>query len=224
MYLQVMVNYLKNLFIELFINLDKIISFDIKLFLKINGYNNPNLDIFMYLVSNPYIWIFLYLLFLVGIIMKEKKFFWLPILILIIGIGITDFTSVHLFKETIRRLRPCHNPQLIDLVHTVGKHCGGKYGFISTHAANAFMIITFLSYFFRNKIITISLIFWGLLISYSRIYLGVHYPLDVLSGAIWGIIIGALSILIYKYLYNYMQKAYYFKKKRRIQWWDKYFF
>lgn len=153
----------------------------------------------MYNISNKFFWIPLYLLFLYLLIKHYKKDAVWIILATVILIALSDLISVHAFKNTFLRLRPCHNPEIQDLVHLVNNKCGGKYGFYSSHASNHFAIATFMSLFLGSKIkyFTIILIIWAIVISYSRIYLGVHYPADVLAGGLSGII---QAIILYKLL------------------------
>ena len=115
---------------------------------------------------------------------------------------IADQSSVQLFKNTFQRLRPCHNEAISNLVHIVNNKCGGLYGFVSSHATNTFAFAVFTSLFFSKKYISLLLIFWALVVSYSRIYLGVHYPLDVIGGGILGLTIGILVFKIYLFTFN----------------------
>jgi undecaprenyl-diphosphatase len=131
---------------------------------------------------------------------KYKKYGIIALLFLIFAIGISDFLSVNLFKEVFKRLRPCHNEEILNVVHLVNGHCGGKYGFISSHAANFFALATFSSLFLKNRYFTFIIFFIAVLVAYSRIYLGVHYPLDVFCGAIFGSFISILFYLLFKKL------------------------
>jgi len=125
-------------------------------------------------------------------------------ILLSVGILITlsDQLSVHVFKNVFLRYRPTHNLNLEGLVHTVNEYYGGQYGFISSHAANTFALATFISLLLQKhyKYITVLLFAWAAFISYSRIYLGVHYPADVAVGALFGT---ALALAVYKfYIYS----------------------
>jgi len=163
---------------------------DKELFLFLNGMHNPFFDEVMWMVSNKFLWIPIYIL-LVYFMFKyynQEGLVWL-IGIIILVILTDQFTST-LLKPSFGRLRPCHDPEIMALVHNV-KRCGGLYGFVSGHSANSFAIATFSFMIFYNKLRYIWLLFpWAVVIAYSRIYLGVHYPGDILIGAIIGIIFG----------------------------------
>lgn len=178
--------------------LEMLNEIDTNLFLIINQADNSFLNSVMYYVSTKFLWIPLYLLILALIIVKYKKKAIIAILFFILAVAIADFSSVHLFKNVFQRLRPCYEENLIPIINNI-VGCGGKYGFISSHAVNSFAIV----------IMTIKLIgkdyrwlnwfmpLWGILIMYSRIYLGKHYPADVIFGALWGIVVGLLVYWVF---------------------------
>ena len=166
----------------------------------------------MYWASNKLIWIPLYLFFLYLLIKHFKlNSIWI---LLTIGILIlcTDQFSVGL-KNYFQRLRPCHEPTLEGLVHLVNNKCGGKFGFVSSHASNHFALAIFLSVIFRKtyKYFALSIFVWAALIAYSRVYLGVHYPGDIIGGAILGILLG----LIFGKLYLALQRKYLLNHKNQ---------
>lgn len=105
-----------------------------------------------------------------------------------------DQISVQLFKDVFMRLRPCHNPEIADLIHTINGACGGQYGFVSSHAANTFGLALFVGLIFKKHVpfLLKALLIWAAVVSYSRIYVGVHYPADLICGAILGSIIAFL--------------------------------
>jgi len=175
---------------------------DTQLFLFLNGLHNGFWDFVMYWFSNKFIWIPLYIYILYLLYKHYKKNFLFILLAIVLLVSASDLISVYLFKNVFMRLRPCHNPELEGLVHLVKGHCGGQYGFISSHAANHFAIATLLSFLLGHRIKYFSsLIFiWAAVIAYSRIYLGVHYPGDVIAGAVVGVIIGSIIGKIVKVL------------------------
>lgn len=111
-------------------------------------------------------------------------------------IFLSDQTSVKLFKEVFQRLRPCHNPEIVDLVHLVTR-CGGQYGFVSSHAANTFALAMFMGLILKKHIpyFLLGLLCWATIVSYSRVYVGVHYVSDIFVGALLGMLIGYLVFL-----------------------------
>jgi undecaprenyl-diphosphatase len=163
---------------------------DQKLFLLINSLNSPVWDQVMFAISGKIIWVPLYLAILIWIGVNYKKRFPLILLFIIIAATIADQVSVQLFKNVFHRLRPCHEPSLEGLVHLVNGKCGGLYGFVSSHATNSFNVALLSLLFIRKRWFTVFILTWASVIGYSRIYLGVHYPGDVICGALLGAFIG----------------------------------
>ena len=130
---------------------------DEKIFLFLNGINSPFFDNIMFWISGNKSWIPLYLFLIFWMIYRKKiRGLWI-LLFTILIITVTDQTSVHFFKNVFERLRPCHNPDIMNMVHLVKGHCGGKYGFISSHAANTFGMAVFLIRVFKERWLSISL-------------------------------------------------------------------
>jgi undecaprenyl-diphosphatase len=164
--------------------------FDHWLFLLVNGWHSPFFDQIMYHISARLTWVPFYVVLLYGVIKKAGKHWWVAILAIALLILLADQLSVHCFKNVFLRYRPCHNLNLLGQVHLVNEHCGGQYGFVSSHASNFFAIATFFSLFFKYRWITLGLYTAALLTIYSRVYLGVHYPTDVAVGAALGALVG----------------------------------
>lgn len=173
-------------------------SFDTELLLYINQCNNALLDGVMVKFSDTLTWLLL-LLVVIFVVLRDR-----PVkeaLCILLGIGLcvllADQISSSLIKPWVARFRPTHDPEIMFMVrHITGS--GGLYGFVSSHAANTFAVATFLSLVFRHMPTTVSLLVWASIVGYSRIYLGVHFPLDVLFGALLGVVIG---VLIYALLH-----------------------
>lgn len=176
--------------------IESIIKLDQQLFLYLNRLNSKFFDSIMLYVSKSYTPVFLILVLVIGFgVYKFKRKAILLIFFCFFSLALSDGISSRLFKPTFKRLRPCHEPQLKERVYTAGKNCwGGKYGFVSSHAANTFAAATFIFLVFlvyTKK--TFFLFIWAALVSYSRIYLAKHYPLDIFFGALLGILCGYFS-------------------------------
>lgn len=145
-------------------------------------------DNVMVLISAKNTWIPFYAAILFVVIKHWKKNSWVVVLALVFCIIIADQTASGLLKNIVHRLRPTKDPSIQNLVEIVqGIRGGGMYGFVSSHAANSFGLALLTSLLFRNKIYTVFVFIWALLVALSRVYLGVHYPGDILGGAIVGV-------------------------------------
>lgn len=182
--------------------INKIEQLDKDLFLYLNSKHTEFWDGIMMLASGKWVWLPLYALLLVMVIITYRKRWWLILLCVAALIASSDQVS-GLFKRSVGRYRPCHNLELQDVVHVVDG-CGGKFGFVSSHAANTFALATFLALILykRWKYFPYLIFPWAILVSYSRIYNGVHYPADIIGGGLLGIL---LALIIY-YLWKYIER------------------
>lgn len=189
--------------------LQQIKAIDTDLFIFLNSKHNAFFDVVMYWASHKLFWIPLYLFFLYLVYKQIGKQFWTVLIAVVLLIVLSDQLSVHAFKNVFMRLRPCHEPLLQSGIHLLNNHCGGSFGFVSSHAANTFALASFLSLFFNNKIryFTLFLIIWACFVSYSRVYSGVHYPGDVLVGGVLGSAIGIVVYKLYLLVNNKLFKA-----------------
>lgn len=171
------------------------LALDSDILLWINGHYAEWADTLMWGVSRSRTWWLLYVLLLGLIIWRYRS--WKAVLLIIAGfavaVGLSDFICSGVLKPLVCRYRPTHEPAL-DPVHLVNGYIGGRYGFCSSHAANTMACATLFCLLFRHKIATALLMLWVALNCYSRMYLGVHYPTDIIAG----LAIGALmAVLVY---------------------------
>ncbi|WP_298297983.1 phosphatase PAP2 family protein [Hydrotalea sp.] len=181
---------------------------DRKILLFVNGYHNHFFDVFMYWCSGQYSWIPFYVLLVLLIFLKLKKKAIPFILLVALLLTISDQMASSVFKPFFHRFRPSHEPGLEDLLHYVNNYRGGMYGFVSSHAANTFSLAFYFFFTIKKQMpkLTLILFFWAALVSYSRVYLGVHYPSDVVV-PIFFIAIGN-GFMIAK-LYIWIEKRYF---------------
>lgn len=174
-------------------------SLDTDLFLLINGMHNSFFDTIMYWLSNKLFWVPMYLLIVFLLIRRYKMRGILMLLFIGIVITLCDQTASGLLKNLVQRLRPSHEPALAGLVHLSKAGTGGLYGFVSSHAANCFGLATFLWFTLDKQFKPLKywLFVWAVLVSYSRIYNGVHYPGDVVVAAFIGAGYGYLMAKAY---------------------------
>ena len=168
--------------------IDFLTRIDTELFLFLNGLHVDWLDPVMTFISGKITWAPFYIVLLYLVIKNYKK---QSIILLIVC---SDQVSSSIFKPIFERPRPCHNEAIKDLVYLPNGHCGGAYGFISSHACNTFALATFLTLILKkhSQKIAYVMFIWATLVAYSRIYMGVHYPGDVIAGAAVGAIIGII--------------------------------
>ena len=183
---------------------DTIKQVDQSLFFFLNEMHNPFWDVVMSLFTRTEVWGMFFLVLIYFIIKRYQSKSILILLFLALSIVISDQFSVFI-KDTVQRFRPSHEPAIQELVHTVIKK-GGLYGYFSSHATNTFAVAMLLARVFCNFRFTILIFCWAIFVSYTRIYLGLHYPGDIISGAIVGCLIGwglfVLNQLIEKRFFN----------------------
>ena len=189
--------------------MEAIYSIDSQLFLWLNGLHADWLDTVMVSITGMWPWIPLYILLAYLVI---RQYGWKSLWVfLAVGLVIlcSDQLSAHVCKPLFHRLRPCFNPDLEGLVHLPKGLPGGKYGFVSSHAANTFAIAAFLTPALRNyrPWPAIVLYLWAFLSSYSRIYIGYHYPGDIVCGAILGILIGLIIWKVFQIIQQKIEKS-----------------
>lgn len=172
--------------------LDYLNDIDTDALLAVNGLHDMFQDALWWMVSAKWSSLLLVLGLVWILLHQNRRHALLVLLMLVLAFALADQISSGLIKHLVERLRPTHDPSLGDAVHVVNGYRGGMYGFVSSHAANAFAAATFLSLVLRRRAVMISLFTWALLQCYSRVYLGVHYPGDILGGLIVGIIVGWL--------------------------------
>ena len=179
--------------------LEQLLHIDTEILLAINGWHAPWADTLMWIISAKTTWIPLYLL-LIGLLVWRYRqpaptpIKWLQkvpacvvmIVVIALAVGAADFIASGILKDWVARPRPSRVPELEGVLHLVNGYKSGQYGFVSSHAANTMAVALLFSLIWRNKIATVGLMLWVAANCYSRMYLGVHYPTDILGGLIVG--------------------------------------
>lgn len=180
--------------------MEELIKADQELFLFLNRLGSETYDGFWLFVTDKWGSIPLYAILL---ILCFVKLGWKKTLLVLVTVALlitcTDQLA-NVFKDGVKRLRPCHTPGIMDQLRLVKDWCGGQYGYFSAHASNSFAVAVFFGLLFKKyfKWLLPVLIVWSLAIGYSRIYIGVHYPLDVATGFFFGAVIGLLFAFLFK--------------------------
>lgn len=180
--------------------LEKILVYERDTFFLLNGSDSAYLDCFMWLFSGKAVWLPL-AAFILWVLIYKKNWRESLLILLAITLVITlcDQFASHLCKPIFTRFRPTHHPDFMDQVKTVFDYRGGLYGFMSSHAANAFGFVTFMALLMRGRLFGWALFSWAVLTAYSRVYLGVHFISDIVPGALVGTLFGVLVYFLYKW-------------------------
>ena len=167
-------------------------SLDSDLFLFLNGLHTDGMDKAMLLVTDMWVWLPLYLLLIYWAVRQYGKRCWWVFVAVGLVVLCSDQLASHVCKPLFHRLRPCYNDDFQNLIYLPKGLAGGQYGFVSSHAANTFGVATFLTAALRKfrPWTAIVLFFWAFVSSYSRIYIGFHYPGDIVCGALLGALVG----------------------------------
>lgn len=180
--------------------MEQIIGWDQNLFLLLNGAHCAWLDPVMMFFSNIRVWIPFYLIIVFFLFYKHNwRWGLLALAAVLLTFGLCDQMSAQVIKEAVQRLRPSHTESLAASIHLLeGK--GGLYGFVSSHAANVMGLALITSLIFKKKWYSFAIFTWATIVSYSRIYVGKHFPLDVICGAMLGLVLAYLVYLLFLYL------------------------
>lgn len=180
--------------------LDYLNDIDTEVLLAINGLHGTFQDAFWWLISAKWASVLLVLAFVWILLHQNRRHALLTVAMLVLAFVLADQISSGLIKHLVERLRPSQDPSLDNMIHIVNNYRGGKFGFVSSHAANSFAAATLIALVMRHKAVTFSLFTWAVLQCYSRVYLGVHYPGDILGGIIVGVLSGWLVWCLMRWL------------------------
>ena len=179
---------------------EKILIYERDAFFALNGSDSAFLDRFMWIFTGKAVWLPLaFLILLVLIYKKNWRESLLILLAIVLVVTLRDQIASHVCKPVFTRFRPTHHPDFMDQVKTVFGYRGGLYGFISSHAANAFGFATLMALIMRDKLFGWTIFFWAVLTAYTRVYLGVHFISDIVPGAISGVFFGYLVYKLYSF-------------------------
>lgn len=201
--------------------LEEILNIDTEILLAINQWHAPWADTLMWIISAKITWIPLYLLLIGLLVWRYRKpsastVKWLQkipvcivlVLVICMAVGAADFIASGILKDLVARPRPTRVPELEGVLHLVNDYRSGQYGFVSSHAANTMVCGLLFSLIWKNKIATCGLMLWVAANCYSRMYLGVHYPTDILGGLIVGSLVAVVAYLLLRRYHLVGEKVY----------------
>ena len=193
--------------------LEQLLHIDTEILLAINGWHAPWADTLMWIISAKATWIPLYLLLIGLLVWRYRKptlttVKWLEkvpvcvvmIVVIVSAVGAADFIASGILKDLVARPRPTRMPELEGVLHLVNGYRSGQYGFVSSHAANTMACALLFSLIWRKKIATVGLMLWVAMNCYSRMYLGVHYPLDIIGGLLVGALLAVVGYVLLRAL------------------------
>ena len=191
---------------------DQLLHIDTEILLAINGQHAPWADTLMWIISEKTTWIPLYLLLMGLLVWRYHKptpatikcLQHVPagvvmIVVIALAVGAADFIASGILKDWVARPRPSRVPELEGILHLVNDYRSGQYGFVSSHASTTMACALLFSLIWRNKITTLGLMLWVAMNCYSRMYLGVHYPLDIIGGLLVGTIVAVVAHVLLRW-------------------------
>lgn len=193
--------------------LEELLHIDTDILLAINGWHAPWADRVMWIISEKTTWIALYGL-LIGLLINKyprasaQAVKWLRkvpvcavmIVVIVLAVGAADFIASGILKDLVARPRPTRVPELEGVLHLVNNYRSGQYGFVSSHASTTMACALLFSLIWRKKIATVGLMLWVAMNCYSRMYLGVHYPLDIIGGLLVGALVAVAGYALLRAL------------------------
>lgn len=180
-------------------DIDTLIQIDKQLLLALNGSHSLFVDGLAHVLTTASTWIPLYIALFYLVIKNNENV--QQVLLVVAGAGLcvvlAGTVDDAIVKPLVARWRPTHDPEIGMMVDIVDGYRGGSYGFFSAHAANTFSLAVYFCFVVRSRLLSVSLVLWSLANCWTRVYLGVHYPGDILCGLAWGAVVGAGLAMLY---------------------------